>query len=246
MKNLARQPTSNKLPCDKGTSEASAINWHTLQVFLIVYLSVTLFSPSLGVMAFNIRHPDIAKQYAHEIKVKPSEGELKTSGTSTYFSNNQVYVVGPDYIGAYGNGLGPALPVYNQSYWVANFGGGYWIWDAYQVSNPGITQTCVFTIGIYFNFNVTITNVVLNVGVDNHLLLFVNNYFIDNCQCNNVVACDGYNAPPLTCSLTNVISGTANVVNFFEFIVTNVGSSGSNYKTNPGGLYFRIDFVYNY
>lgn len=141
------------------------------------------------------------------------------SGTSTL-------VTGPD-MSTYGN----AKAVYTVSSWTASIPGATWIWDYSYITSPSYDQTCYFYDSFFVNG--AVHEAVLHYAADNHAYVYVNGVS---------VGCDktygSYtSSSQVKCTITKYLKTGHN---YFQFSVTNSGSSGSSYYTNPGGLLYKL------
>ena len=149
-----------------------------------------------------------------------------SSNTFHLLSGTSTLVTGPDM-----SSYGPAKAVYTVSGWTASIPGATWIWDNNKVSSPTKDQTCNF----YDSFFVTgaVHEAVLHYAADNHAYVYVNGVNI---------GCDKSNgsftsSTQVKCTVTKYLKTG---LNYFQFSVTNAGSNGSTYSTNPGGLLYKL------
>ena len=150
--------------------------------------------------------------------------QLSSAGITIY-SDSNTDVVGPDMpIQA------PAVPLsFIHSAW-GSMPGAQWIWDAPSVTNPALDQSSTFSRGFYLY--TTPSSATLKVAADNNLQTFVNG-LPTTCNCNSCFS----SSSQVSCNIASTLKPGWNHV---VFTVINLGVSGSDYTSNPGGLLYSL------
>jgi hypothetical protein len=112
----------------------------------------------------------------------------------------------------------------------AKIPGATWIWDASQVSGPSADQVVYFLNRFYIP-GVPV-KALLEVATDNYFTVSING---KDTGCSTSSGTTYANA--INCDVTSTLNSGLNKINFS---VTNAGSWGSNYQTNPAGLLYKL------
>ena len=118
--------------------------------------------------------------------------------------------------------------------WTASIPGATWIWSTFNVTNPAIDQTTLFTKS--FTLSDPILSASLTIAADNNFTASLNG---------TQVAAD---ASGLNFGATKVFDVTNKLhtgTNAASFSVTNIGLVGSTPTSNPAGLLYKLHVVYN-
>ena len=144
-------------------------------------------------------------------------------------SGSDTWVIGPDMPSG-----GPAVGTYKDNPgWGEVLPGSEWIWDSPYVSSPQTTQICYFIHDFVIPGNVSLGQ--LWISADNLCQIFING---------NKLSCDADNTwgEPKICDISEVLQAGENQL---SVMVTNFGTFGSNYGSNPAGLMYLILIDYS-
>lgn len=138
--------------------------------------------------------------------------------TSNFYvtSDTSNKVVGPDNVFS-----DNSVRTYDESWisdmWTASIPGAIWIWDYPHVTNPALTQTCMFT--NYFNVLGIPITAEIYIAADNNFKLYVNNILVREDYSEN-------NFELSTQKHYSILSYLVTGINKLYFEVTNIGAYG--------------------
>lgn len=118
--------------------------------------------------------------------------------------------------------------------WTASIPGATWIWSSFNVTDPSVDQTTLFTKS--FTLSDPIASASLTIAADNNFTAAVNG---------TQVAADAsglnYGSPKIYDVTAQLHTG----MNAASFSVKNIGLVGSSPTSNPAGLLYKLHVVYN-
>ncbi len=118
--------------------------------------------------------------------------------------------------------------------WQASVPGATWIWQTATITTPTVDTTRTFVETFTVN-NPTSASVV--VAADNGYAVYLNGDLVVD----NLAVGDNFGSGQQ--DTLNLMPFIDNGANTLKFVVKNYGVAGSNFKSNPAGLRFKVDVV---